>query len=442
MSDIELLNRRLDRERKARLEAESILEGKSRELYNANVELTRVAAELKDEIEKNQAILDHAAEGIVTINHQCKIQSFNPAAEGIFGLTGSEASERSFSDLLPDFSTKQCQQVIDRGSFGPEEIIGLKPDGTQFVVELTMSCVSGIEEDLLIAIIRDRSKRKQLESQLAFAQKMESVGQLAAGIAHEINTPIQFVGDNVRFLTDAFSDIESLIKAYEQLVECAQKGADHGGILDEISEKRDQADLEFIREEIPLALDQSKTGVDRVATIVRAMKEFSHPGVEDATTVDVNAALESTITVSRNEWKYVAALETNFEANLPNVLGFPGELNQAFLNIIVNAAHAIEKKGSFRQELGTITISTSRIEDGVEIRIADNGCGIPEGDQQRIFEPFFTTKPVGKGTGQGLMMVHQVIVEKHRGRITVDSTHGIGTEFIIELPIDPTRDEN
>lgn len=439
MNETEILTRRFERERKARVAAESILEQKSREVYQANQELIRVANNLREQMTKNQAILECAAEGIVTINLDCQIQTLNPAAVKIFGLSPEQSLCCDFASFLPEFSPEKCQQVAQQQRFGPEEMIGVRADGKEFVVELTMSLVTGTSEDLLIAIIRDRTKRKQLEAQLALAQKMESVGQLAAGIAHEINTPIQFVGDNVRFLSDAFTDIESLLDLYGQLSDSCQAASPGELVLEKIRQQRQHADLEFIREEIPQAIEQSRLGIDRVATIVKAMKEFSHPGITESTGVDVNQALESTITVSRNEWKYFAEVETQLEDGLPSILGYPGDLNQAFLNIIVNAAHAIEKRGNLKQALGTITVATTRVDDHVVVRISDTGCGIPDDQLSKIFDPFFTTKQVGKGTGQGLAVVHQVVVEKHLGRVEVESQVDVGTTFVISLPIDPER---
>lgn len=436
MQDVELLTRRIERERQARVAAESILEEKSLEVFETNQKLTRVAGDLRAEMEKSQAVLEHAAEGIITIDQDGSIQSFNPAAEEIFGLRWAQALGHEFALLFSDASKICCREIMDRKGFGPEELIGLKSDGTEFVMELTISLVETAEETTLIALVRDRTKRKQLEAQLSLAQKMESVGQLAAGIAHEINTPIQFVGDNVRFLADAFEDINSLMAVYDRLSQVRQRLTPEDKIFDEIHAKRVEADLEFIREEIPKAIEQSKTGIQRVATIVQAMKEFSHPGATESTTVDINASLESTITVSRNEWRYVAELETDFEDNLPAVLGYPGDLNQAFLNIIVNAAHAIEQQG-VASDLGKITVATKSQGDWIEVRISDSGCGIPEDKKRKIFDPFFTTKAVGKGTGQGLSIVHQVITDKHLGKIDVESVPGNGTTFIISLPIDP-----
>jgi signal transduction histidine kinase len=198
-----------------------------------------------------------------------------------------------------------------------------------------------------------------------------------------------------------------------------------------------QADTNYLVQEIPKAIQQSADGVDRVSRIVRAMKEFSHPGGEDKEAVDINKAIENALIVARNEWKYVAEAVTDLDPSLPLVTCHPGEINQVLLNLIVNAAHAIgDKSGRDGDKKGTITVSTRSEANGVEVRICDTGGGIPEAIRDRIFDPFFTTKPVGKGTGQGLTIAHAVVVNKHGGTITFESVVGQGTTFIIRLPLD------
>jgi PAS domain S-box-containing protein len=270
-----------------------------------------------------------------------------------------------------------------------------------------------------------------MQMQAANASKLESIGELAAGIAHEINTPTQYVGDNVRFLSDGFKTICECLDAYRELL--AQHADSPLGLR--VSERLTSADLSYLQEEIPKAITQSMEGIERIARIVGAMKEFSHPG-QERTPTDINHAIANTITVATNEWKYVAKVQTDFDASLPHVPVVPGEFNQVILNIIVNAAHAIgESGGAGSRAPGHIRVTTRQIPGWAEILIADNGCGMPPHIQQKIFDPFFTTKPVGKGTGQGLSIAHAVIVKKHRGTITVDSEPGQGTTFTIRIPL-------
>jgi signal transduction histidine kinase len=291
----------------------------------------------------------------------------------------------------------------------------------------------------LLVVSRDISERavaeqerRRMEVELRHAQKLESIGQLAAGIAHEINTPIQYIGDNLRFILEG---VEELLGALDALPPEAPEGA---GVDDGTRAFRDSlkaADVDYLRKELPKAAQQSLEGVARVSKIVGAMKEFSHPGSENKTTADLNRAIESTVAVSRNEWKYVADLELELDPQLPPVPCYPGEINQVVLNLIVNAAHAIGDRVGRSGEKGRITIRTRAEASQVEIQVEDTGAGIPEAIRDRVFDPFFTTKGVGKGSGQGLAIAHSVVVDKHGGTIGFETELGQGTLFTIHLPI-------
>lgn len=282
---------------------------------------------------------------------------------------------------------------------------------------------------------RGEMERARLEIQLRQAQKLEAIGQLAAGIAHEINTPIQFIGDNTSFLQESFQDILSYLRRQGTLFEEASDVGSHG--LDAMLEQYRALDPDYLLKEIPKAIEQTRDGIARVTRIVGAMKDFSHPGMESKVHVDLNHAIESTLIISHNEWKYIAEVETDYDPNLPSVPCFPSEFNQVVLNLVVNAAHAIQEareKGNPDLK-GRIQITTRKEGQEAIIRIGDNGSGIPEHARQKIFEPFFTTKPIGKGTGQGLAIAHSVIVDKHKGRLSFESIVGKGTLFTIVLPL-------
>ena len=275
-----------------------------------------------------------------------------------------------------------------------------------------------------------------MEKELVRLQRLEAIGQLAAGIAHEINTPTQYIGDNTRFLEDAFRDLGKLLAECSRLRQVLSSGGDMADVVADLAAAALQADTEYLTEEIPKAIRQSLEGVARVAKIVRSMKEFSHPGGEEMQALDLNRAIESTLTVSRNEWKYVADVATHLDPLLPMVTCLPSEFNQVILNLIVNAAHAIaDKVGNSPEQRGLITISTRRDGDWVEIRIEDTGTGIPQAIQSKVFDPFFTTKEVGRGTGQGLAIAHAVVTEKHGGTIRFETEVGQGTTFVVRLPV-------
>jgi signal transduction histidine kinase len=280
------------------------------------------------------------------------------------------------------------------------------------------------------------AETRGLDDRLARSEKMRSIGQLAAGIAHEINTPIQYVGDNIRFLKDAFEDIVGVLRSCTGLLAAAREGPVPAEMIRCIEADCERADLAYLISEIPGAIQHALDGVERITHIVRAIKEFAHPGPDEKSAADLNAIIETTLTVARNEWKNVADLIVDFDPDLPPVPCHSADIGQVILNLVVNAAHAIED--AIRKGLrlkGMITVRTGRRDGWAEIQIGDNGVGIPEGIRSRIFDPFFTTKAIGRGTGQGLAICHAVIVEKHAGMIALNSELDQGTTFTLRLPM-------
>jgi PAS domain S-box-containing protein len=290
------------------------------------------------------------------------------------------------------------------------------------------------EDTHLSGLIFDITERRQLELDLRQAQKLESVGRLAAGVAHEINTPIQFVSDSVHFVRDAFVDMGGLLQRYGELRSSAAEGRASRDMAEEIARAEEEADITYLLENVPKALERSIDGLNRVATIVRSMKEFAHPDQTEMASADLNQAIQSTLTIARNEYKYVAELETEL-GELPSVNCLAGEVNQVVLNIVVNAAHAIGDVVKGTETKGKITVRTRREGEHVIISIGDTGGGIPANIRERIFDPFFTTKDVGEGTGQGLAIARSVVVDKHGGELTFETEMGKGTTFFIRLPI-------
>jgi len=307
-------------------------------------------------------------------------------------------------------------------------------DGRTLQVECSSHALCYDGHPAVLVVAQDVTARAQLEMDLRHAQKLEAVGSLAAGIAHEINTPIQFIGDNTRFLMDSFADLAKVLAKYRSLRQAAAGGEPVQALAQEVTEAERAADLDFVEEEIPKALAQSLEGVTRVATIVRAMKEFAHPNPSEKAAADLNRALQSTLIVARNEIKYVADVETDLQ-ELPLVQCNGGDMNQVFLNLLVNAAHAIKDRGDGNGDKGVIGVRTRRDGDHVVISISDTGCGIPENIRDKIFEPFFTTKEVGRGTGQGLAIARSIVVDNHGGSLTFESAVGKGSTFYIRLPI-------
>jgi signal transduction histidine kinase/HAMP domain-containing protein len=289
-------------------------------------------------------------------------------------------------------------------------------------------------ERCLRGLMLDITQQRKLESDLQQAQKLESVGRLASGVAHEINTPVQFITDNVHFLRDSTADLTSLIEALRASNQSVLDGTPSLEAAGAAVEIEKDIDLAYLLDDMPKAHQGCIEGLKRVATIVRSMKEFAHPDSTEMTDIDLNRAIESTLVIASNEYKYVAEMETRFGV-IPHVLCHAGEVNQAVLNIIVNAAHAIGDVVRDTEKRGKITVSTRHEGDSVVVSIADTGGGIPDHIRARIFDPFFTTKEVGKGTGQGLAIARSVIVDKHGGDLTMETEVGVGTTFVLRLPV-------
>ncbi|MDD4952331.1 MAG: PAS domain S-box protein [Desulfovibrionaceae bacterium] len=286
------------------------------------------------------------------------------------------------------------------------------------------------------AVVTDMTEARLMEKKLLQAQKLESIGQLAAGIAHEINTPAQYVGSNLKFLKDVCQGINRAMTSYGRLLKELKQGAVSEEALEAADRAAEKLGFEDVAADITDAVNEALDGVGRISDIVQSVKRFAHPGHEEITPVDINAAITNTITMSRNEWKYVAEMKTDLDTSLPPAPCVPGELNQFILNLITNAAHAItEKLGDDPAAKGSIEISTRLNKGGVEIRVKDSGGGVPKDIQGRIFDPFFTTKAVGKGSGQGLSIARTQISERLGGEISFETTAGEGTTFIIRLPL-------
>ncbi len=334
-----------------------------------------------------------------------------------------------------------AERFVEANNFTPAKFNLTRSDGTTIEYKRIPMPAGGFVmtfEDITERLEAENEKTR-LEKELVQAQRLESLGTLASGIAHEINTPIQYVGDNIRFIGQSLRDLLKVL----QLGRKALRLPIDPGFVSEQAENmarlEEKLDLGFILEELPQALDQSAQGVKQVATIVKAIKEFSHPGQEHKVEFDINSIIETTLIVSRNQWKYVAEVETDLDPSLPSIKCLPGEIGQALLNLVVNAAQAIETAAP---EKGLIRV-TSRQEDGsIIVEVQDNGCGIPDSLRDRIYDPFFTTKDIGKGTGQGLSIVFSAVVKKHGGAIDCVSHEGEGTTFILSLPIEEAGEQD
>ncbi|MDH3350825.1 MAG: ATP-binding protein [Gammaproteobacteria bacterium] len=376
-----------------------------------------------------------------------RIINVNKGACEHLGYGRDELKEMSPIDITPELTEEQlCDRLMDLAESHRKlvvyESVHRRADGSTYPVEINLQLSNILDRPVALAIVSDITQRKTLEDQLMQAQKLESIGQLAAGIAHEINTPAQYVGDNTRFIKETMVEVIDLISVFQRLHAAARDNTLTPELIQEAGDLIQAVDPEYLAEEVPAAIDQSLEGITHITNIVRAMKEFSHPGGKNQELVDINKTVQSTITVASNEWKYVAEVRTDFDENMPAVSCMPQEISQVVLNLIVNAAHAIAdvlEDGSDAK--GTIAVSTACTPDFAEIRITDTGGGIPKHIRDRVFDPFFTTKEVGKGTGQGLTMAYKTIVSGHKGDLRFETTEGEGTTFVISLPLEVDVEE-
>jgi PAS domain S-box-containing protein len=396
---------------------------------------------------QNELLLASAGEGFLGIDERATITFANPAAADLLGHPMTELVGRELSSVFGHGcpSERPCQPAAcpilkpfhDGGVQRVANGTCHRSDGASFAVDY--SSTPAREESRIVGVVltfRDVTDQRRLEARRLQGQKLEAVGQLAAGIAHEINTPMQYIGDNVSFLEEAFQDISKLVDEYQGIIGALQDHPQTPELVQRATTAETAADLVFLRGAVPGAISATIKGVDRVRKIVNAMKEFSHPGTTEKAPANLNRAIESTLTISANTWRQTATVELALDPDLPLVSCYLGELNQVVLNLLVNAAHAIADAGAGTEgrPLGVIRIETGLKDGFAEIRISDTGGGIPEAIRHRIFEPFFTTKEIGRGTGQGLALAHSIAVDKHAGYLRFVTELGRGTTFTIGIP--------
>ena len=412
---------------------------KQEELERTVAERTKHLHEAQRESEQLLAAINSL---MVGTDREGIVRRWNESAVTTFGLDAKDVVGVALADLPINWESKDDIRSLcahqSRASSTRIEAKFSDNDGTARIVGFSSYPVfDGDDFTGCLILGTDLTDNLLLEQQLQNAQKLESVGQLAAGVAHEINTPMQYVGDNLDYLSSKFQKLIRYLDKVDELVEAVKSENRHAEITDELKQLAKKVKLSKLHQQVPEALDDSIEGVQHVSRIVRAMKELSHPGCDEKAAVNINHALETTKTVSTNEWKYVAEMVMELDEDLRVVSGLQGELNQVFLNLIVNASHAIsDMTDGGDKGRGKITLRTKQHDDFVQVEIEDTGGGIPESIREKVFDPFFTTKDVGKGTGQGLALAHTAIVQKHGGRISFEVEEGVGTKFIVQLPND------
>jgi len=391
-----------------------------------------------------EAITSSLFDGVLLIDGQGHVTFANPAARQLLG--GDEHGTPQLDDLIRlvvdgkvvSFEAAVVGQAIAlHQPFADDDAIFQTAAGTRVSVSYAVAPIREHRElDGVVISFRSIEALKIAQREAEQASRLASVGQLAAGIAHEINTPIQYVSDNLRFILKSLGHVSTIFEHVHDLLHSKRLTPE-----DEHNTKTIFAryDLEYLLGELPVATSQSLEGTEHVAGIVRSMKEFSHPGTRNKTITDINHALQSTATISRNEWKQIATLEMDLDPALPQIECFAADINQVFLNLIVNAAQALSETHARDHRQGVIRVSSLRHGDSVEIRVSDTGPGVPQDLRERIFDPFFTTKAVGKGTGQGLALCMNTVVQKHGGKLYLEDHQGPGATFVVSLPIRATQ---
>jgi PAS domain S-box-containing protein len=373
-----------------------------------------------------RSLIEHISDVILVADRRGVVTYHNPATSRVLGYTFDELEHVRPKNLL---HPEDLARIKSGGGEPFSTDTGTTPalirlrhrDGHWVPLEtIVTNWVSTPAIEGVVINMRDVTERQRVELELRQSQKLQAVGRLAAGIAHEINTPIQFIGDNLHFLRDAATTLFDTLHAQRGLLSSGPQSA------------AASEDISMLEEEVPLAIEQSLDGVQRVAIIVGALKEFAHPDSSEQVGADLNHALKGTLTMARSELRSVADIQADF-ADLPPICCHLGELNQVFLNLLVNAAHAVSDAD--RGAAGVVRVSSRREGDWVVVRVQDNGCGVPESIRTQIFDPFFTTKDIGRGSGQGLALARSIVVDQHGGSIDFTSSVGEGSTFIVRLPI-------
>lgn len=430
-TSISELEKELLLERERRKDAERLLAERSQKLADANEDLVRSHEAARQNLERSNLMISHLPGALIVTRLDGTVIRLNPPAWRMFGLKTQAVREAlTIYQLIAGLEGEpDVVAAANRPRALGSALYGRNSCDSRFPAWVSAQHVSGGDGDQILWLVQDatataelETKRLNLENELRHVQKLESLGTLAGGIAHELNTPIQFITDNVRFLSEAIASYNSAVESLSAHVH-----------EDEVAKVSESVDLDYMKQESAAAVAQSLEGLGRVSEIVLAVRRFSHPTTAGRSCNNLNEIIRTAVTVSRGQWKYAAEMKLDLAENLPDIVCNAGELSQIALNLIVNAAHAIEDKKS---GIGSITLATRLAEGVFKLSVTDNGVGMTPDVRDHIFDLFFTTKAPGRGTGQGLSLVHTIVVNNHKGKIDVQSEPGVGTTFTISLPMD------
>ncbi len=435
--------------RHSRDELEKLVEERTATLVQVNEELTYEISErelgqkaLLDAYREIHLIISTISSIMIGVDSDRMVTLWNDVAAEMLGLSSIDVTGLDFFSLpinwdWENISKKTAECTKNNQKIRMDDITLVTRENKPRVLGITLTplFLKNKEQAGFLLIASDITERRLLEQQWGRSNKLEAIGQLTAGVAHEINTPTQLVGSNLRFLGQQLEPVLTLIDKVYQLNRAVKNGTATPELAIELEKAAIATHLEYFRQEAPKAIEQSLEGIDRISRIISAMRFFSHPGSEYKEMADLNQIIENALSLSHNEWKNVAEIITDLEADIPAVECLPIDLSQVVLNLIINAVHAIQDvAGDEPTTKGQIVITSRQIGELVEVRIADSGTGIPPEIHDKIFDPFFTTKDVGRGTGQGLAIAYTVIVQKHGGTIEFETELGRGTTFIIRFP--------
>ncbi len=436
MSDQNYLERRIAREIASRKEAERLLEIKSEELFANKNKMQQSIEQLSHAMELLQSIMKASPEIIIACDKNLIIENITEASQGILNYKQDDLVGSHISVIFPDLTLEDVN--TDGETLTLPSMNVRRSDGKYFSGDVCVTRIETNEKTSIILTIRSHGSKQTMDNlkndvywQLHETRRLESIGALASGLAHELNTPMQFIGDNISFIGESLKKIYKSYLHYENLRSECEKDNAYNGVVTAINLFNKNINLGELSDDIFQAIQETHEGVNHVCSIVHSMREFAHPGTDIPELADINQVVQSALTICRSRSKHIATIETDYMLDPPKIRCRANQIQQVIVNIVVNAVEAIEEQ---KTPNARILVKTSLAGKFLRIAIANNGPAINEKLREKIFNPFFTTKRIGKGTGQGLALAKDIIVTQHSGYLSLVRTLEFPTTFIIDLP--------